>query len=122
LGDPDALKQVLLILLDNARLHTPPKATIRVTNELVDGQVALSVRDTGGGIPPDVLPHIFERFYRGDVSRSGGGTGLGLAIAKELAEAMGGALTVQTTLGQGSVFTVRLPVVGRAPSPPAPSP
>ena len=64
---------------------------------------------TGPGIPPDVLPHIFERFYRGEVSRSGVSTGLGLAIAKELVEAQGGAISVESQLGQGSVFTVTLP-------------
>ena len=73
-----------------------------------DTRVAISVRDTGPGIPPDVLPHIFERFYRGAVSRSGVSTGLGLAMANELIEARGGAISVESQLGQGSVFTVTL--------------
>jgi two-component system OmpR family sensor kinase len=76
---------------------------------LADGQVAISVRDTGPGIAPDALPHIFERFYRSDASRTGVGAGLGLAIAKELIEAQRGALSVESRLGQGSVFTVTLP-------------
>jgi signal transduction histidine kinase len=109
LGDRDALKQVLLILLDNALAHTPPHATIAVTTALADRRVAIGVRDTGPGIAPELLPHIFERFYRGDASRSGGGTGLGLAIAKELTQAQDGALTVESQVGQGSVFTVTLP-------------
>jgi len=74
-------------------------------------RVAISVRDTGPGIASEVLPHIFERFYRGEVARSGVSTGLGLAIAKELIEAQGGALSVESQLGQGSVFTVTLPRV-----------
>lgn len=109
LGDRDALKQVLLILLDNALRHTPAHATISVTTARVDQHVTISVRDTGPGISPDLLPHIFERFYRGDVSRTGGGTGLGLAIAKELIQAQAGMLTVESHLGQGSVFTITLP-------------
>lgn len=108
-GDRDALKQVMLILLDNARVHTPRRAAIDVSAAANDGRVAISVRDTGNGIPPQLLPHIFERFYRGEVSRSGPGTGLGLSIAKELVEAQGGALTVESQLGKGSVFTVTLP-------------
>lgn len=109
LGDRDALKQVLLILLDNALVHTPRGATIGVTTAIVDRRVAISIRDTGPGIAPNLLPLIFERFYRGDASRSGNGSGLGLSIAKELVEAQGGALTVASQVGQGSVFTVTLP-------------
>ena len=108
-ADRDALKQVLLILLDNARMHTPASATIHVTTTIADHRVAIKIRDTGSGIAPNLLPHIFERFYRGDVSRSGGGTGLGLSIAKELIEVQDGSITVDSQMGQGSVFTVTLP-------------
>ena len=73
-----------------------------------EGDVAIGVRDAGAGIVPYVLPHIFERFYRGQVSRSGIGTGLGLSIAKELVEAQDGTITVESKIGQGSVFTVTL--------------
>lgn len=110
-ADRDALKQVLLILLDNARMHTPAHATIRVSASLDAQTIAITIADTGPGIPPQVLPHIFERFYRGDPSRHSSGTGLGLAIAKELVEAHGGTITVQSTVGEGSAFTLRLPRV-----------
>lgn len=110
LGDHDALKQVLLILLDNAMVHTPPNANITVTSRTLEQHIAIQVQDTGAGIPPDRLPHIFERFYRSDASRTGAGTGLGLAIAKELIQAQGGAITVESQVGRGSVFTITLPV------------
>jgi two-component system OmpR family sensor kinase len=109
MGNRDALKQVLLILLDNALVHTSNRATIEMTATAADGSVVISVRDSGAGIAPDVLPHIFERFYRGQVSRSGTGTGLGLSIARELVEAQGGTISVESQVGQGSVFTVTLP-------------
>ena len=110
-ADRDALKQVLLILLDNARMHTPASAAIGVTTAPVDGRVAIKIHDTGTGIAPDLLPHIFERFYRGDISRSGGGAGLGLSIARELIEAQNGSITVESQVGRGSTFTVTLPQV-----------
>jgi two-component system OmpR family sensor kinase len=110
MGNRDALKQVLLILLDNAIKHTPPETTIAITTAIVDESMAISVRDNGPGIQPARLPHIFDRFYRGDAVRTGGGVGLGLAIAKELTEAQNGTLTVQSQVGQGSVFTLILPI------------
>lgn len=109
-GDGDALKQVLLILLDNALVHTPAGTPITVVASAAAGQVSFSVRDQGPGIPAEALPHIFERFYRGQASRTGRGAGLGLAIAKELVEAQGGTITAESAAGQGSVFTVTLPM------------
>lgn len=112
MGDMDALKQVLLILLDNALAHTPADATISVRTTAEGKSVSIEVRDTGPGIAPDHLPHIFERFYRGDESRSGAGSGLGLSIAKELVQAQNGSLATSSELGQGSVFTLTMPRAG----------
>ncbi|MFQ5857747.1 MAG: sensor histidine kinase [Anaerolineae bacterium] len=107
-GDRDALKQVLLTLLDNALRYTPADGQISVSTARVDEGVAISVWDTGPGIEPAVLPHIFERFYQGDVARTEAGFGLGLAIAKTLIEAQDGTITVESEVGKGSVFTVIL--------------
>ncbi len=108
-GDRDALKQVLLILLENAHVHTPFGTAIDVTAQLLDGCAVISVSDSGPGILPEALPHIFERFYRGEVSRRGPGTGLGLAIAKELVEAQDGTIEVHSESGYGTRFIVTLP-------------
>ena len=107
--DRDALKQVLLILLDNALKHMPAGGTITIATSAADAHVAIRIRDTGPGIAPDALPHLFERFYRSDTSRTGAGAGLGLAIAKELVDAQRGQIAVESRAGQGSVFTVTLP-------------
>jgi signal transduction histidine kinase len=109
LGDQDALKQVLLALLDNVIKHTPPQTTISIATSAVDGQIAIQVCDDGPGIEPSRLPHIFDRFYRGDTARTEPGTGLGLAIAKELTEAQNGTITAESQVGQGSVFTLTFP-------------
>jgi two-component system OmpR family sensor kinase len=109
-GDRDALKQVLLILVENALVHTPPGTAVTITASESDGTAMVRVADGGPGIAPDVLEHIFERFYRGDTSRSGRGAGLGLAIAKELVEAMDGSIAVESQPGRGAVFTVTLPL------------
>jgi len=108
-GNRDALKQVLLILLDNARKHTPEETTITLASIATAEQVRLSVADDGPGIAPEILPHIFDRFFRGDAARTGAGTGLGLAIAREMTTALGGTLTVSSRLGQGTVFTLTFP-------------
>lgn len=110
-GNRDAIKQILLILLDNALKFTPRDATISIMVEADEDQVILSVRDTGPGIEPKLLPHIFERFVRGTASRTGSGAGLGLAIARTLAEMQQGRLTVESAPGQGSTFSLRLPRV-----------
>jgi two-component system, OmpR family, sensor kinase len=118
LGDPDAIKQLLLILVDNAIKYTARGGgvTLGLRVEALHGQekvARLTVVDTGMGIAPEDLPHIFERFYRADRARKTGGTGLGLAIGKWIAEAHGGRIEVESSVGAGSIFTVYLPVVAR---------
>src|SRR5262249_36131755 len=108
-GDPDALTQVLLILLDNALKFTPADGSVSVAASRAGDRVTIAVRDTGPGIAAEILPHIFERFYQGDTARTQTGAGLGLAIAKALVERQGGTIAVQSTVGKGSVFTVTLP-------------
>ena len=111
LGDNGRLTQLLINLLDNALAHTPPEGTVTLRLRPEDGQVVMEVEDTGSGIAPEHLPHLFERFYRGDPARDreSGGAGLGLAIVKEIAGAHGGAVHAASTLGKGSIFTVTLP-------------
>jgi signal transduction histidine kinase len=111
-GDEDALRQVFLILIDNALKHTDGTVVVEVTKDAESA--AVSVRDNGPGIDPTVLPHIFERFYRGDGSCKNPGIGLGLAIAKALVEAQDGTITVESRPGQGSAFTVVLPLADGA--------
>jgi two-component system OmpR family sensor kinase len=110
-GDPAGLAQVLANLLTNARAHTPPGTTVSVALTPVDGQVTLSIVDDGPGVPPDLLPHVFERFARGDSSRSraAGSTGLGLSIVDAVVAAHGGSVDVTSVPGR-TAFTVRLPV------------
>ena len=111
LVDRDRTLQIVGNLLDNALRHPPRDGRIAVRlREAPAGMLALEVADTGEGIAPDHLPHVFERFYRVDAARArGGGTGLGLAIVKQLAEAQGGAATVESAPGRGSLFTVTFP-------------
>ncbi|HKC73871.1 MAG TPA: sensor histidine kinase, partial [Chloroflexota bacterium] len=90
IGDPDALKQVLLILLDNALKFTPPSTTVTVTADVHGPDVAIGVQDSGPGIAPDRLPRVFERFAQGDEARAARGSGLGLAIAKALVDGQKG--------------------------------
>ena len=111
-GNRDALKQVLVILLDNALVHTNADAQIAFDTKRVNAHVEIRVRDTGAGMSPETMKHIFERFYRGDASRTGRrSTGLGLAIAQDLVQAQNGTLRVASEIGQGSEFIVTLPVL-----------
>jgi signal transduction histidine kinase len=105
------ISRVLDNLISNALNSTPPGGTVRVMATAGDAQVAVSVEDSGSGIAPEDLPHIFDQFYRGERSRSreSGGAGLGLAIARGLVEAHGGRITVESQPGQGSRFTFTLP-------------
>jgi len=109
--DPQRIEQVLLNLLDNACRYTPPGGKIALSAYREDGAVHVSVRDGGPGIAPEDLPHIFERFYRGDKSRarSSGGTGLGLSIAKALIEAHGGRIWAENAPQGGACFHFTVP-------------
>jgi signal transduction histidine kinase len=111
-GDAQRLTQVLLNLLTNALQYTPPGGQIVASARRVEGEVRVAVQDTGEGIAPGDLPHVFERFYRADQARSRdtGGSGLGLSIARSLVEAQGGTITVESQPGRGSIFTVSLPL------------
>ncbi|MEN8172393.1 MAG: HAMP domain-containing sensor histidine kinase [Chloroflexota bacterium] len=112
IGDADRLAQVFINLLDNAIQHTPPDGDIKVSAEMQDDQILVSIADTGPGLPDDEAARIFERFYQVDKSRPGGkrrGVGLGLAIAREIILAHDGEISVITQTGQGSVFVVKLP-------------
>ncbi len=110
-ADPDALRQILTNLFDNALRHTPPGGRITVTAEASAGGVTIAVADTGSGIASEHLPRIFERFYRADPgrSRAEGGTGLGLAIVKHLIEAHGGRVEARSTLGEGTTILLFFP-------------
>lgn len=107
-GDPDRLKQLLLNLVHNALKHTPPGGDVTISLYRETDWVRVSVADTGSGIAPEDLPHIFDRFYRGR-RQNHRGTGLGLSIANWIAEEHCGQITVESTLGEGSTFTVWLP-------------
>ena len=109
-GDTDRLKQLFINIIDNALRYTPNAGSITVGLEAAGDNVFITVRDTGPGIAPEHLPHLFERFYRADSARSRdlGGAGLGLAIVKEIATAHGGSVTAQSEVGKGAVFTVSL--------------
>ena len=111
-GDEDRLKQLLLILLDNALKYTPAGGQITLGLYQTEGTVEITVKDTGVGIAAEDLPHIFERFYRADPARSrdSGGTGLGLSIAHWIVQQHHGEITVHSQVEHGTTFVVRLPV------------
>jgi signal transduction histidine kinase len=110
-ADAERLDQVLVNLLRNALRHTSPGGIVAVVASATDNHIRIEVCDTGAGIPPDELPHVWERFYRGDDAREldTQGAGLGLALVKDLVEAMGGQVGVESHAGEGSCFSVWLP-------------
>jgi signal transduction histidine kinase len=111
-ADAERVAQVLRVLLSNALRHTPANGMITSTASVLADLVEVSVRDTGEGIASSELPFVFDRFWRGDKSRTRetGGTGLGLAIAKQLIEAQGGSIGVESQSGVGSRFWFKLPI------------
>jgi two-component system, OmpR family, sensor histidine kinase CiaH len=116
MGDSQALKEVIVILLDNAIKYSGEKTTIKVTLSHDAKQAMLTVQDKGVGIADADLPYIFERFYRGDVSRTKSGTngyGLGLSIAKKIVTAHKGTMSATSTVGKGSQFSVYLPLADK---------
>ncbi len=111
-GDDGRLRQVVANLLDNVRVHTPPRTPVLVTVKAEGDDVVLSVTDHGPGLPPEIAGRVFERFYRGDAARSRetGGAGLGLSIVSAIVEAHGGRVTTTSADGSGARFEVRLPI------------
>ncbi|WP_305857584.1 sensor histidine kinase [Balneatrix alpica] len=108
-GDAGCLQRVWGNLLDNALKHTPPQGVIQLQLRQQEDQVQVVIRDSGEGIATADLPHIFERLYRADKSRSSAGMGLGLSLVKALVEAHHGQIRVESQLGQGSCFCITLP-------------
>jgi len=106
--DPTRARQVLLVLLDNALQHTPPGGSVHMDARRMAGRVRIDVRDTGPGIDPQDLPHVFERFYRSNQRGVESGTGLGLAIAKGLVEAQGGTILLENASPTGTLARVEL--------------
>jgi two-component system OmpR family sensor kinase/two-component system sensor histidine kinase BaeS len=111
-GDAGRLDQVLGNLVSNALRYVPPGGQITLHAEAAGDGVRIAVSDTGSGIPAEDLPYVFDRFWKGDRSRSragGMGSGLGLAIARQLVQAHGGQIDVESTEGRGTTFTIELP-------------
>jgi two-component system sensor histidine kinase BaeS len=110
-ADPVRMRQALGNLVSNALRHTPAGGTVTLTARHDGDDVVLAVADTGTGIAPDDLPHVFDRFWRAEKSRSRrtGGSGLGLAIVRHLVAAHDGTVTIASEPGRGAVFTLRLP-------------
>jgi two-component system sensor histidine kinase BaeS len=118
--DHDRMSEVLGNLLANAFKFTQRAGEVELAAEPAEGGVVIHVRDTGAGIPPEQLPHIFEKFFQADNQRAASheGSGLGLSIAREIVHAHGGEITVESTVGVGTTFTIMMPIqaAGRRPS------
>ena len=108
-ADPDRLERILTNLLSNALKYSPTRTQVVLAARMLDGEVEVSVTDRGVGIPPDEMPHLFERFYRGRGARKADGLGLGLYITRMLVEAHGGRIGVRSQVGKGSTFSFTLP-------------
>lgn len=113
LGNPDRTQQVLIALLDNAFKYSAEGGTVTLSALVDGGVICVTVRDTGIGINPEDLPHVFDRFYKADKSHGGKGTGLGLAIAYEIMKHLGEEMKVESVLGEGSAFTFTLHIAAQ---------
>jgi two-component system phosphate regulon sensor histidine kinase PhoR len=113
-ADPFRLEQVIGNLLENSIKYSPPGAEIAIRASLSGDGVELRVEDTGVGIPPGDLPHVFERFYRVEKARSreAGGTGLGLSIVKHIIGLHGGEVRAESVFGKGTAIVIQLPMKG----------
>ncbi len=112
-GDKQSLLEVFVIFLDNAIKYSPEKKTVTLASRKTDHSIEISFKDAGVGIDEKDIPHLFDRFFRADKSRTKGevgGYGLGLSIAKQIIEKHGGSIGVESQVGKGTTFTVRLPV------------
>lgn len=107
--DPGRITRVLHNLLSNALAHTPAGGEVQVEAAAEGGSLWVRVADTGSGIAPENLPHVFDRLYRADTSRSSGGSGLGLSICKSIVEAHRGTIAVMSEPGRGTAVTFTLP-------------
>jgi signal transduction histidine kinase len=105
-GDIKKMQRIVTNILENAIKYTPEQGTVTVSAMAQNGQVQIVVKDSGIGISEKDLPHIFERFYRCDRSRTQGGVGLGLSLAKSFVKSMNGKIEVNSTMSMGSIFTV----------------
>jgi signal transduction histidine kinase len=115
-ADRTRLRQVLANLIENAVKYTAAGGRIDIDGAVEAGGVVLTVRDTGMGIAETDLPHVWDRLFRADASRSARGAGLGLSLVKAIVEAHGGRVGVTSRVGQGSAFTVTLPAAPLAPA------
>ena len=113
-GDPIQLRQLWTNLIDNALKYTPEHGRVRISATRHERQAVVEVADTGVGIPPEHLPHVFERFYRVDPSRHRdlGGAGLGLAICQTIVQTHGGDIQLKSSIGEGTSVLVHLPCAG----------
>ncbi|MDO8335884.1 MAG: HAMP domain-containing sensor histidine kinase [Candidatus Saccharibacteria bacterium] len=111
--DPNYLLQILTILLENAIKYSPSKSTVTIDAKKTNSKITINIKDEGVGIKAADLPHIFDRFYRAENSRSSTkvqGYGLGLSIAKRLIDELGGSISVKSKISKGSTFTIKLPL------------